>query len=114
MQETELTMYLIVNSSLKMRKGKIAGQVGHAVGLMVDHLVRTSDENYNIWRSSLYKKIVLKATKEQFEEVSNIKGSYKVVDAGRTQIPSGSETVIGFHPMFRKEVPEILKSLKLL
>lgn len=37
-----------------------------------------------------------------------------VVDAGLTEIPSGSETVIGLWPMRKSQVPKTVKRLQVL
>ena len=38
--ESQLYMYVLVNNDLKMGKGKIAGQVGHVVGLITEEIIR--------------------------------------------------------------------------
>lgn len=34
--DEEMVMYILVNKELDMHKGKMAAQVGHAVGLYID------------------------------------------------------------------------------
>lgn len=131
-KDEEYTMYIVVNNDLKMGKGKIAAQVGHGVSCVVRLLERCSKTPiyYREWIRYFEPKIVLKATQDQMRKISetynigyNLGGKsikedglwcFQVIDLGRTQIPSGSFTVLAFRPIKRKEAPEILRSLKLL
>ena len=131
MNEDEVVMYIIVNSDLGMSKGKIAAQVGH----VVMHLVREGEELYNnrkisdittplgfkiqdyiIWWSGSYTKVVLKAdSKTLFHIMKKYVSDVQYQrDEGRTQIEPGSLTVVGFFPMRRKDTPDEIKKLKLL
>lgn len=108
----EFVMYIFVNNDLNMGKGKIAAQVGHIVEIMIEELVKaelTSTkkksflEDYNTWKRTGRKKIILKATEEEIKQLSHLDGAHCVVDAGLTQIPSGSMTVVGFLPSGTKK-----------
>lgn len=115
--EYETAMYLFVNNDLGMGKGKIAGQVGHAVQHLMKTLIRFPTPAYIEWDNALSRKIVLKATQKELEELIDkwSKVDMTVVyDAGRTQIPSGSMTVVGFAPKYLRDVPPEWKSFKLL
>ena len=108
MDESELCMYVLVNNDLGMGKGKIAGQVGHVVGLITEEIMRKSYESvsgvpdcysrYVKWKKTGFAKIILKATQEQIESLVGEPESIWIKDAGRTQIASNSLTVIGFYP----------------
>lgn len=102
-------MYIFVNSDLGMGKGKIAAQVGHVVQMVTDEILRGHYEKrgpgleaafkvYKQWLSLGGRKIVLKASQQKLDELAQIPSSRKVYDAGKTQIPSGSLTVVGFFP----------------
>jgi PTH2 family peptidyl-tRNA hydrolase len=117
----EFVMYIFVNNDLNMGKGKIAAQVGHLVETIIEELVKaelTSTkkksflEDYNIWKRTGRKKIILKATEEEIKQLSQLDGSRYIVDAGLTQIPSGSMTVVGFLPSSTKK--NIFSKFKLL
>ncbi|XP_030746578.1 probable peptidyl-tRNA hydrolase 2 [Sitophilus oryzae] len=94
-------MTFIVNTSLKMGTGKIAAQVGHAcLGLYRKMSENKLEELLNQWEQSGEKKIVLKGSDanhlmELYQKArdANIP-AYLVRDAGHTQIPSGSVTVL--------------------
>ncbi len=116
----EYVMYLFVNVDLKMDKGKMCAQVGHAVQYLTEEIIRSGYEsapppakyiNYMKW-IPFSKKITLKATEAQMMELSKIEGAIIVIDAGRTQIPAGSMTVVGFPPC--NTLSERFKDYKLL
>lgn len=106
--DLELYMYVLVNDDLKMGKGKIAGQVGHVVGLITEEIIRKSYESnkgvpdcylrYINWKNTGHAKIILKATEEQMKSFIGYPESLYVLDAGRTQIAPNSLTVLGFYP----------------
>lgn len=107
-EEPELYMYILVNDDLKMGKGKIAGQVGHVVGMITEEIIRKSYEShkgvpdcylrYVKWKSSGHAKIILKATEEQIKSFIGEPETMYVIDAGRTQIAPNSLTALGFYP----------------
>ena len=113
----ETIMYFIVNKDLNMSAGKIAAQVGHAVaGYMNQYFMLLGNEkwfrdNHNEWfKDGLQKKIVLKATEKEMvkiiEQIQNYNNSHglepilgvTVVDAGLTEVPTGSHTCFAIYP----------------
>ena len=123
----EYVMYIIVNSDLKMGKGKIAAQVAHSACRVTRFLDSFSERPayYQDWLNHSEPKIVLKTSEEKIRVIlkehcvdtdTDTEGlwCFHTIDAGRTQIPSGSLTTLAFRPMRRKNAPENIKSLKLL
>lgn len=115
----DTVMYFFVNNDLGMGKGKIGGQVGHAVQHLIETLVVYPTAEYKEWKTALCRKIVLKATEAQLNDIIDKWGGknndmYVVHDAGRTQIASGSMTVVGFAPKYVCNVPPEWKDFKLL
>lgn len=108
LEQTPLYMYVLVNDDLKMGKGKIAGQVGHVVGLITEEIIRKSYETskgipdcykrYMMWKSTGHAKVILKATQEQIEAMIGEPESIYIRDSGKTQIAPNSMTVLGFYP----------------
>jgi PTH2 family peptidyl-tRNA hydrolase len=107
---SSLKMVLCVRTDLKMGKGKIAAQCCHAaIGCFesASKHVRRSFERGGA------AKIVLKApglsTIEGIAALARASGlnHYVVRDAGRTQIASGSVTVIGIGPARAEEIDRI-------
>lgn len=135
-------MYLIVRESLNMGSGKIAAQVGHAVGMIYGKFIQlqsywddsSSEYTSNLWTSSglsleqiksyidcfnswsnnSFRKIVLRADDREWEKLKRQLECYLVVDAGFTEVASGSETVIALWPMLKSSAPTLIKRLRLL
>ncbi len=113
-RDTRIKMYIIVNKDLKMGVGKIAGQVGHGVAKLTRILEKNPTQTYKSWVKTAEAKIVLKGSEKQMLELSEKYKCIQIHDAGKTQIPEGSMTVIAFPPMEYTEVPEELLEMKLL
>jgi PTH2 family peptidyl-tRNA hydrolase len=120
----KIVMYIFVNTDLKMGKGKIASQVGHVVGMIVEEIVRNSydlrsDESkadyelYAKWKKcGGMAKIVLRATEDELRDIIKHNRCKYVIDAGKTQIAPNSLTVVGFFP--RDDLSEKFEQYKLL
>lgn len=113
-------LILIINNGLKMGKGKIAAQAGHA---SVQATLKAGEKNplaLQAWLSSGQKKVCLKgddadqllALEKQAKEAGLL--TSKIHDAGHTQIPSGSLTVLAIGPCQDALVEKITGTLKLL
>lgn len=152
-QEDPWIMYLIVRESLNMTPGKIAAQVGHAVGIIdvyymsfvaeidmmylsaisedifatkiencislpekerLEKFLLPKTESFEQWKNNSFRKIVLRADDKEWEKAKRQLDCYLVVDAGLTQVETGSETVIGLWPMLKSSVPPLVKRLRLL
>ena len=112
-------LVLVINNDLKMGKGKIAAQAGHA---SVTATLRAGEYRPAIldsWLKSGQKKICLKSS---YNEVIELESKAKasgiqttiITDAGKTQIPSGSLTVIAFGPDNEDKLHDLTGHLKLL
>jgi PTH2 family peptidyl-tRNA hydrolase len=123
MEVNSLYMYILVNNDVKMGKGKIAGQVGHVVGLITEEIVQnyyvertdSTIEAYNrylSWKKKGHAKIILKATEEEIMSLIQKKECVYIKDAGKTQIAPNTLTVVGFYP--NVELKEKFNHLKLL
>ena len=113
-------LVLIVNNELKMGKGKIAAQVGHASVKAALFISEKHPAEMQSWLSSGQKKVVLKAqdTLELEQIIQTAKDlnlpTCIVRDAGKTQIPANSLTVGGIGPAPSEKIDELTKNLKLL
>lgn len=119
--EEQYYMYILVNDDLKMGKGKIAGQVGHVVGLITEEILKKFYESkkspdcyqrYIKWKNTGHAKIILKATQEQIKSFVENPETMYILDAGKTQIAPNSLTVLGFFPS--ATLKEQFKNFKLL
>jgi PTH2 family peptidyl-tRNA hydrolase len=101
MKDAPYKMVLVVNQELKMGKGKIAAQCGHASVGCYKRSANLCPKGLRAWEYTGCAKIAVKCPTE--EEMRTIidkaleKGLplYLVEDAGRTQIAAGSRTVLG-------------------
>ncbi|CDW79408.1 peptidyl-trna hydrolase-like protein [Stylonychia lemnae] len=122
----DVKMVLIVREDLKMGKGKVGAQCGHAT-LGVYKQVQKYAKDSEYWQKVLsnwswegQKKICLKVTSEQ--ELLDLQSkakeksipAYVVADAGLTQIKEGSLTVCGLGPAPTKMINILTGHLKLL
>ena len=108
---------MIVRTDLKMRKGKIAAQCCHG---SIGAYMKSPPDKIRKWEYEAYAKVVLKVqTLEeltQLKKIADEKGiaNYLVVDAGRTQIPTSSVTVLALGPDEDEIINEVTGDLKLL
>ncbi len=125
-----MVMYLVVRESLGMTPGKMGAQIGHGDELVMEEYHEalhvevcgwdTSDTREHLllvmgaWRADGHTKILLSADEKAWAKVKLIPHGFIVLDAGRTQVPAQSETVIAFAPMFKSVRPSILKRLRLV
>ena len=131
LKEKELIrMYLVVNETLNMSQGKLAAQCAHGAQLLTmkyfdmkkeyaDYwLPPTYLEYFEDWVNADYGKIVLKADLKEWSKLKELdKENYDhivVVDNGLTEIAAGSETCIAFWPMYKSNVPKVIKRLQVL
>ncbi|GMG24319.1 unnamed protein product [Ambrosiozyma monospora] len=120
----ECRMALVVRQDLQMQKGKIAAQCAHAAIALYRLMSDTTSPAYNQvmlnrWLRGGQAKITLKVPdKTEMDMLFAMALSldvncYIVHDAGRTQVASGSATVIGLGPAPKSVLDEITGSLKL-
>ena len=120
----ECKMVLLVRTDLKMGKGKMCAQCCHAaVGVYGDILFGKKEQHkkwLNKWEEEACAKIALKVDSEkellklQSEANENGLPNYLIMDAGRTQIESGSKTVVAIGPAPAYLIDKVTKHLKLL
>lgn len=111
-------MALVVRTDLAMNKGKIAAQVAHAAVELFRKQVDSKSVAH--WLRQGQPKVVLKvdslAKIEALQEHANKLGLCNTViyDAGHTQVPEGSLTVLGLGPETEDKINDIVGHLKLL
>ena len=103
-------MYVIVRTDLKMSKGKIAAQCCHAV----QGITMISNIKYICPKICLKVNNVIDMDMISKYCIDNTIPHYQVIDAGLTQVPPMSKTVLGVGPIKKSNVPDIIKDLKLL
>lgn len=135
-QEDPIVMYLIVHESLGMSTGKTAAQCAHASQMLtleyfdlkdkmrmlmknnepIPPLLARKISIFGEWLQGSFRKVVLRSSDKEFDKVKKEFADYHilVVDAGLTEIPSGSETVIGLWPMRKSQRPKTIQRLQVL
>lgn len=124
MEPEELKMILCVRNDLGMGKGKMCAQCSHASLGVYRDIIHGKNDTHKKWLSEWETigeaKIAVKVDSE--EEMMKIRDAalkiglptYYICDLGRTQIPSGSKTVLAVGPAPVSIVNSVTKHLKLL
>ncbi|KAA8619222.1 peptidyl-tRNA hydrolase 2 mitochondrial precursor [Pyrenophora tritici-repentis] len=115
-------MVLVVRTDLGMTKGKIGAQCGHATLACYKHFLRHSpnSEILKRWEKLGQAKVALQVKSEddmqllQAQALSLGLVAHIIHDAGRTQIASGSATVLGIGPAPKSVIDQVTGHLKLL
>ncbi|OCK75484.1 PTH2-domain-containing protein, partial [Lepidopterella palustris CBS 459.81] len=118
----ECKLVLIVRTDLGMTKGKIAAQCSHATLACYKAFLRSSPNSPILrrWERHGQMKVALQVKSEEELEMLQAQAlslglcAQIIHDAGRTQIASGSATVLGIGPAPRSVVDQVTGSLKLL
>ncbi|XP_061658816.1 peptidyl-tRNA hydrolase 2, mitochondrial isoform X2 [Syngnathoides biaculeatus] len=115
----EYKMVMVVRSDLKMTKGKVAAQCSHVAVAAYKQVQRRNPELLKMWEYYGQPKIVLKAPDE--DTLIQLMGLAKemrlpvslIQDAGRTQVPAGSRTVLGIGPGPTELIDTVSEGLRL-
>nr|AIF01256.1 peptidyl-tRNA hydrolase (PTH2) [uncultured marine group II/III euryarchaeote KM3_144_H10] len=117
---SELTMVFIARKDLKLSAGKLAAQVGHATADCITKAERNEPRMLDRYMRVGQRKVVCQAANE--DELRRLFGEAKnagiiaslITDAGHTEIPAGTVTVVGLGPNERDKIDSITGSLPLL
>ena len=113
-------MVLVTRADLKLSKGKLAAQCGHAVMECALRAKKESPRSLDRYRREGARKIVCKVPDEESlrKILAHAKKAglvcYLVKDAGHTEIPPGTVTVVGVGPGPRSEIDKITGDLQLV
>lgn len=121
-QDKNLKLILVVRSDLKMGRGKMAAQCCHAALGIYKEANRQPSMSALLrrWEQSGQAKVVVKVEDEssllRVQEAAEQAGllTELIADAGRTQIASGSLTVLGVGPAPSSLLEPVTGHLKLL
>lgn len=113
-------MILVVRNDLKMGKGKIGAQCGHAAVGAYENCLQRNPTLIRRWNDSGCAKIAVKVESE--EELLDVFKAARALnlntclirDAGRTQIAPNSKTVLAIGPALCHEIDQVTGHLKLL
>ncbi len=116
----EYKLVVLVRNDVKMGKGKIAAQVGHAAVECALYSEKKDKKAFDSWISNGQAKIVLKVDSlDELNEYLKIARSYGlhtavITDAGRTQIEPGTVTCMGIGPAPVSDIDKVTGDLKML
>ena len=113
-------MVIVVRTDLKMSKGKMAAQAGHAAVSASEYARKNRPEWWSPWIIEGQCKIAVKVRSEQ--EIMEIERKARnaglpvalIVDRGLTEIPPNTTTCLGIGPAPANKVDIITGKLKLL
>ena len=116
----ETTMVLVTRNDLNLSSGKLAAQCSHATAECILKAKRQSPQILDKYLKTGARKIVCNTT--NVDELKRIYGQAKdaglichmVRDAGHTEIPAGTVTVVGIGPGMRNSIDKITSSLPLV
>ena len=120
MSEFSYKQVIVVRSDLKMSRGKIAAQVGHAAVSAAEEAHRHHKAWWEAWLSEGQCKIAVKVKNEK--ELLELEKQAKelalpnalIVDRGLTEIPPNTVTCLGIGPAPAEKVDRITGRLPLL
>lgn len=99
-----MKLVIVARTDLKLSKGKLAAQVGHASVDCALKAQKHDKRSFDAWHREGQKKAVVKVAGEQ--DLYPLKAAAEraglstalIKDAGHTEIPAGTVTVLGIGP----------------
>ncbi|HDO19649.1 MAG TPA: peptidyl-tRNA hydrolase [Thermoplasmatales archaeon] len=113
-------MVIVTREDLKLSPGKLAVQVAHAAVECALETKKTKPKWFKKWKESGSKKVVVRV--EGLKEMHDLRdlaerlGMIAIIikDAGLTEIPPGTETVLGIGPAPSNTIDRVTGSLPLM
>lgn len=111
---------IAIRTDLGMSRGKMAVQVAHGAISAAEKVRVFHQEEWKAWLREGQKKVAVKVTSE--EDIMDLRRlaithslPYAIIrDAGMTELPPGTVTVIGIGPAKAESVDKVTGNLKLL
>ena len=111
----DLAMYILVDKDLEINKGKLAGQVGHAVSSYFYHC--KDKELLDDYMYGMQKKIILACPRQRLIELIDQEIGIPIRDAGLTELEPETLTCINLGIFDRNDennsMPKWVKRLRL-
>jgi PTH2 family peptidyl-tRNA hydrolase len=118
--DSEYKMVIVTRSNLTLSLGKLAAQVGHAA---VECALQTKKNKpiwFKKWKNEGGKKIIVRVKDlnvfYNLKKKADLLGIYSIIieDAGHTEIPTGTKTVLGIGPAPNNLIDQVTGNLSLL
>ena len=118
--EFEYKMVIVTRKDLNLSPGKLAAQVAHVAVVCALDTKKNNSKWFNKWQNEGAKKAVVKVEsendffplKKKADELKIV--SHIITDAGHTEIPAGTKTVLGIGPAPSNIIDQITGELPLL
>ena len=116
----EYKMAIVTREDLTLSAGKLAAQVAHAAVICVIDVKKQNPRWFNAWQSEGGKKVIVKTEcEDDFYPLEKKAKQLKIVshiitDAGHTEIPAGTKTVLGIGPAPSNIVDQVTGDLLIL
>jgi len=117
---TSYKMVLVVRGEIRLTAGKSAVQVAHAAVMLSDLAARERPKELAAWRAEGQKKIAVVAqTLAEMEDLQRAARARRILtvfveDAGLTEVPPGTRTVLGVGPGAAPVIDQVTGHLPLL
>ncbi len=111
-------LVLVARTDVEMSAGKLASQCAHAAVICYKAASKYDSNIVELWECTGQPKIVVKCnTESELKKLSKEAQNAKTVtalvkDAGRTQVPSGTVTVLGIGPAPKNVIDRITGHLR--
>jgi len=120
MTDFEYKMVIVTRRDLNLSPGKLAAQVAHAAVACALDTKKKNLKWFNKWQNEGGKKAVVKVEneddlyplKEKAEQLKMI--AHIITDAGHTEIPAGTKTVLGIGPAPTNVIDQVTGDLPIL
>lgn len=115
----EYKMVILMRNDLKMTKGKVAAQAGHAAVNCALSIKKKDPDAFEKWTQCGQPIVVLKVSSErelfEFKAIADTQkiNNSIICDAGRTQIEPGTNTCLGIGPYSIAVLDKITGELKM-
>ena len=116
----EYKMVIVTRSDLKLSPGKLAAQVAHAEVECTLDTKKSNTKWFQKWQREGAKKAVVKVDNEKDfyplkEKAEDLKITACIIaDAGHTEIPAGTKTVLGIGPAPSNIIDQVTGNLPVL
>lgn len=113
-------MVIVTRKDLKLSPGKLSAQVAHAAVECAFGTKKNNSNWYKKWQNEGAKKVVAKVDSEKDffmlrEKAKDLGIFTKIIsDAGHTEIPAGTKTVLGVGPAPNNLIDQVTGDLSLL
>jgi PTH2 family peptidyl-tRNA hydrolase len=119
-EDFEYKMVIVTRSNLKLSPGKLAAQVAHAAVACALSTKQKKSKWFKKWMDEGAKKAVVKVEsedvfyplKEKAEQLDI--EAIIITDAGHTEIPAGTKTVLGVGPAPNNLIDQVTGAIPLL